>query len=548
MTFASRCSECGFFLGTSSDDSQQISESFAVRVDTTPEYYKLLSSNDPPYESCDVELVDSVVSETEKCLERIDDRIARLRSRLAQLEHQRLSLSKHLARNKSILSPLRRLPDEILVEIFSWTLPSIVTMRRRGSFDVTQPPWILGHISSRWRAVALASPSLWSLVAVNYTGTVDDRLPMPRAMLETQLERALTLKIHFYASEKAAISPQQWMFEFLAAQSTRWEELSISLTADLLPLLNRLRGQLPVLSRLWLQWDSARSQPKAAAQSELIDTIDCFETAPALVDVGIYNEYAFVPVRLPIRQLVRYQLDGPLAVHRRLLEQAARTLVEVHIDLCFHPPFWVDSDHITIPSLRRLYIRDSIVLDYLTLPALEEVALCIWDLRTASYVANIQSLVSRSACPLRRLCVKGLLTSQSTLDLLHALPSVAELAFIAHSHYSKNGAEELIEALSDVSAAPHLSGVFLGCENKCHIDYALYAEMLRARWEADHCALHRAALLIDSNWDSDSLSGLTDETRFDLDVLRGEGLDLVLCEGVEATEVIGGWTFNSVWN
>ncbi|KAJ6463570.1 hypothetical protein C8R45DRAFT_1177472 [Mycena sanguinolenta] len=545
MTPTTRCSECGFFLGTTADRSEAISDSFAVRVDITREYYRLLNSNDSPYESCDVELVNSVVAETEKCLARIDDQIARLRSRLAQLEAQRVSLSKHLERNKSILSPLRCLPPEILVEIFSWTLPSIVSVRRCGSFDVTHPPWTLGHISSRWRAVALTSPSLWSLIAVNYTGTADDRPAIPQSMLETQLERARTLKVHFYASENfTTMGHQQRMFEFLAAHSTRWEELSISLTANMVRLLTRLQGQLPALRRLWLQWDSARSQPKATA-SQLID-IDCFATAPLLVDVGVYNEYVFVPVRLPIRQLVRYQLDGPWTVHKRLLEQAWRTLVELRIEISFDLPSWDDSDHhiITIPSLKSLYVRDAHILDHLTLPALEEVALSAWDWYAALFVTNLDSLTRRSVCPLRRLCVKGPFSSASTLDLLRALPSVVELAFIANSHSFAHEAEELVEALSDVSVAPYLSEISLGCENKCDIYYTRYAEMLRMRWEADHCALHRAALLMDS----DSGSGLSDGTRFFLDILREEGLDLVLREGAEAAEVIGGWTFNSVWN
>ncbi|KAJ7157290.1 hypothetical protein C8R46DRAFT_859860, partial [Mycena filopes] len=60
----------------------------------------------------------------------------------------------------SILSGLRRLPLEILAYIFLLTIPSV---------EETCPlrsPWILGHICRRWRAIALATPALWSSIVI----------------------------------------------------------------------------------------------------------------------------------------------------------------------------------------------------------------------------------------------------------------------------------------------------------------------------------------------------------------------------------------------
>ncbi|KAJ7691902.1 hypothetical protein B0H17DRAFT_872627, partial [Mycena rosella] len=130
-----------------------------------------LSSNEAPLE-LDLAAVKSVISDTDARLVCLDTKISRLQDRLKRLEEERAAVSRYHAQNNAILSPLRRMPPEVLGEIFSWTLPSArdaVALGRRGTTsicgsDVGSSPWILGHISSRWRAIALSTPSLWSLV------------------------------------------------------------------------------------------------------------------------------------------------------------------------------------------------------------------------------------------------------------------------------------------------------------------------------------------------------------------------------------------------
>ncbi|KAJ7691893.1 hypothetical protein B0H17DRAFT_864928, partial [Mycena rosella] len=101
------------------------------------------------------------VSETSKHLSFLDSEIWGLRERLKQLEEECVAVSICHAQNSIILSPLRRMPPKVLGEIFSWILPSA---RDPLDHDIGRSPWVLTHISSRWRAVALLTPLLWSLV------------------------------------------------------------------------------------------------------------------------------------------------------------------------------------------------------------------------------------------------------------------------------------------------------------------------------------------------------------------------------------------------
>ncbi|KAF8801684.1 hypothetical protein BYT27DRAFT_7067926, partial [Phlegmacium glaucopus] len=96
--------------------------------------------------------------------------------RLEELHHQcptsdrtfqatKSRLLEFIEAHKALLSPVRYLPTEILHEIF-------LQVRYADHDSCTHPsltstiviPWRLGHISHRWREVALSIPSLWDTI------------------------------------------------------------------------------------------------------------------------------------------------------------------------------------------------------------------------------------------------------------------------------------------------------------------------------------------------------------------------------------------------
>ncbi|KAJ7312408.1 hypothetical protein DFH08DRAFT_645378, partial [Mycena albidolilacea] len=125
------------------------------------------NSNEPPDES-EFPFVRSVVSKTEASLAGLDAEIANLRENLKRLEEDRAALFSYQMRNTAILSPLRRVPPELLREIFSWTLP-LLESPGEVSHGIGQSPWLITQISSRWRAVSLSTPSLWSRITIDYS-------------------------------------------------------------------------------------------------------------------------------------------------------------------------------------------------------------------------------------------------------------------------------------------------------------------------------------------------------------------------------------------
>jgi hypothetical protein len=516
-----KCSKCG---KTSKADRSKPQVKTAPDTSFAPgtRQYALLNRNEPPDDS-EYPFIHSLILDADAQLARIDQRISKAQKKLERLEEERAPVLGIRARSKAIVSPLRRMPPEVLGEIFSWTLPSIREEMDRGRFDMAASPWVLTRISSHWRAVSLSTPSLWSRVVVDYSQGHVPSSSYPRALIQAQFQRAKNLKIHFYGREIVSDSrPQIQMFQFLLQYSSRWEELCLGLTSEILALTAPLRDRFSSLERLWIQWDSSQSQP-------LTGFLGCFQTARTLIDVGILNEYRFVPISFPTHQLTRYHLDAPWREHARIL-RLAQNLVEAHIRVDFDDEPWPASNEpIDLSGLRRLYVSHLEILDFLKAPILEGLVFWVERDDLSDILLILEAFVDRSACLLRRLYLKGSPDSHATTHILRSLPSVIELV-IGHDvsgRKAKKRVTALMTALNPSRTpsrvtdiiAPHLALLILACREENDIDYTAYFQMAKERWEAAAYALRTTKLLIQSGLQPDP------ETLAGLHTLQQNGLD-----------------------
>ncbi|KAJ7231034.1 hypothetical protein B0H12DRAFT_1029649 [Mycena haematopus] len=194
----SRCSNCG---ALSTDELVDVPDVFPA---PGTRYYTLLTTNEPPEDS-ESTFIRSVISKTADRLASLEDEIYKVKEKLKHLEDQRASLSSHRTQHDAILSPLRRMPPELLSEIFSSTLPSLRETWDNRKHYMDHSSWVLSHVSSCWRMVSLSIPSLWSTIVINYN---DTSIAHPAAPVETQLQRADKLKIHFYSHKTPDPHPQ----------------------------------------------------------------------------------------------------------------------------------------------------------------------------------------------------------------------------------------------------------------------------------------------------------------------------------------------------
>ncbi|KAF7360838.1 F-box domain-containing protein [Mycena sanguinolenta] len=526
------CSECGTFVLSTGDDFE-----LNLSTQTLARVAQLSATNEAPHEA-ELSIIRPILQKTSARLASLDAEIPRLKAHLAQLEEQRAVISRYHAQNLSILSPLRRMPPEILGEIFSWTI-------RPDVCSTDKSPWVLTHVCGDWRTVALSKSSLWSLIYIDFS--VKEKYPLE--MVNTQVERARSLKIHFFGSQNCDSASQIAVFDLLASHSGRWEDLSIQLTSHLVPHMKATHYDLTALRRVWVQWDdsTSRSQPPE------LDSIDFFQSAISLVEIAVISHVRFVPTRFPVvHQLTRYDLAAPWQTHCGLLKSLPN-LQDVHIRRFFDDgEDWpAPEDPIDMLHLRRLYVTDPTTLNYLRAPGLEELVTQSVAIHTAETRGSLERFLVRSCCSPRRLCIQGLLDVHMAA-ILQKYPSITEITVTDEFEEDESTQRDIFStflALFTISdstpsamALPHITKVGFACENARAVLCPLFLNMVESRRSIEGCALSNAELLLlDCEAPPDSQSMARIET------LRKAGLEVSFWFGRRAQKSADRWFHTAQW-
>ncbi|KAJ7149442.1 hypothetical protein C8R43DRAFT_1128444 [Mycena crocata] len=322
----------------------------------------LLGTNDPPSED-EIGAARGVISAAQGRMELLDSHISELRLVLIRLRNERTETEQIVQKYRVILSPIRRLPPELVCEIFSL----VPCTRRVGYQTVSQPPWRLAHINRSTRAAALTYTALWSSLHVAHVhwGSL-------AAMIETQYSRASNapLDVTFWYWIDGPEDPAS--VKALLLHSTRWRTLSIRVNhgyEEIMDVLNRVKNQLPSLHTLTLEMSGENPLPTANAFSSarglrtvLLTDISCRKLSPSPTSL-----------QLPWGDLVRYRgkytIPRQLAILRRTPKLLECSLGDIR---------WIGSSElppVQLNHLRRLHCERAGILAHLATPALEILSL-----------------------------------------------------------------------------------------------------------------------------------------------------------------------------
>ncbi|KAK0471878.1 hypothetical protein IW261DRAFT_1313641, partial [Armillaria novae-zelandiae] len=123
-----------------------------------------IKTNNPPRDHEEVDFTNAV-SDGPDILSDLDSRIVRARTVLEKLIRERECIEDHLQATKTLLHPIRRLPDDVLREIFTTCVKTETFLYRRrigNSLDILKrSQWVLSHVYHPWREVALNTAMLW---------------------------------------------------------------------------------------------------------------------------------------------------------------------------------------------------------------------------------------------------------------------------------------------------------------------------------------------------------------------------------------------------
>jgi len=93
-----------------------------------------------------------------------------MQATLEEMKRQRDELSQHIDQYRALTSPIRRLPQEILLEVFVHCLPK----DHNAFMSSHDAPLLLGRICSSWRSISLSAPQLWTTIYVRVPGRPAD--------------------------------------------------------------------------------------------------------------------------------------------------------------------------------------------------------------------------------------------------------------------------------------------------------------------------------------------------------------------------------------
>ncbi|KAJ7509486.1 hypothetical protein B0H11DRAFT_1250639 [Mycena galericulata] len=387
----------------------------------------LLSSNTVP-SGAEIPLIRRNCVESQTRLDGLNCRIDALQATLDQLVEERAKLVEERAklvddiqRHIAVLAPIRRVPPEIVCEIFSWIPQST---RKIGVTLVDQPSWWLGHICSSWREIAVGESRLWRTFNILHSWGHPLQFTYPQSMLQTQLLRSasapLAIILNWSSNEIVEMSADRLVLGTLLASSNRWESIRVhcySATSRtiLLDALRGLKGQLSQLKTLEFINEGDTSPP--------LDQSDIFSIAPRLTDILLTDSRTaqYSPNFLvPWRQITRYRGVYSLAQQLEIFQNSSN-LVECGVSLDYQNEAQGDV-LVTVPYLRRLFAESTVSLSHLTLPALAE-------LFTQGPVDPILPFIHRSSCWLTALVLTSFFSSKGLIPVLETSPSL-ELLYL----------------------------------------------------------------------------------------------------------------------
>ncbi|KAF7346751.1 F-box domain-containing protein [Mycena sanguinolenta] len=384
----------------------------------------------------------ATISATPAELERYDAEILRQPNELDRLTLERRTLAWYADGCRSVFSPIRRLPVEILAVIFG-----MCELRERHEYSEvwSQRPEVqqlaeeevdrvslrhlrqLAQVSSFWNCVIMETAKLWSTIIVDTSVwsecavSVDTLLSMLDSSLNRGGDHALTIQVGVVNSHHRPVC------ELLSRHASRWRDVYFWSDIEASEYLAAAKGNLGRLEKLHIAsgWED----------------VDAFKDAPLLADLSFYGHLYRVP-NIPWSQIrkLTYWANGLFDASNCLeFLSLAPNLVDavftVDLQMVLSDHRWkARSSNVRSISFEMI-IHDPLVvgqmLDSLTFPRAESFAFtpCLGAPPPLWPSQQFVTLTHRSqfSMHLTRLEIHALLTDEELLYCLAPLLKLEEL-------------------------------------------------------------------------------------------------------------------------
>ncbi|KAJ6573479.1 hypothetical protein DFH09DRAFT_1457540 [Mycena vulgaris] len=196
-------------------------------------------------------------------LKHLDNTIADMRTTLAKLEDERVALSAYVDAHRALISPARRLPPDLIREIFVACLPT----QHNCVMSATEVPVVLGRICSAWRIVSHSTPRLWSSLHIveprfpndSPPGLAEEKLKQRLETTRTWLARsgqcALSISLYCHPDSPGFSPSAQHLFmQAILPFASRWEHINFATPPLTLGTLSHFTASdVPMLKSVAIQ-------------------------------------------------------------------------------------------------------------------------------------------------------------------------------------------------------------------------------------------------------------------------------------------------------
>lgn len=468
----------------------------------------------------------------------------RLVDAVDHLDKQQQELERSLLNQQALLAPVRYVPSEVLSEIFIWCLPRVDP---NDEFDENiflddGVPLLLAEICSRWRAIALSTPQLWTTISVHFPSNVGRVLEAVQMWLKRSGSLPLAVNIRWRSFEKEYLqfaNNANWSsLDAILAQADRWRYAYLVLPGKDLRRIAKVQHRLTKLSRVHI--DISTREETAV-----------FADLPNLQSVDFLPGTVTSHFQLPWSRLKSSSLHANRAMDCiQWLQQGSNLVYSAFTCDYGRPQPQGPEGSLVTPILERLdidltfegHLRD--LVHHLTCPSLRELQISIdcEDMSEEEHLVMspepyLSSFLCRSGNRLQRLCLRGShLDSQDLARCLGVLASLVELELDLDERLgieSENGG--FTSTFSSLSPEDLLERMTHHAAGKCPSGSIVLVPQLKRftvklqRWKED--GLEQLEELIQSRWAVDSSSS----SDVASDVHSVQLLDKVVIGGLPAT-------------
>ncbi|KAJ7149226.1 hypothetical protein C8R43DRAFT_858110, partial [Mycena crocata] len=222
----------------------------------TSPFTDILHTNAVPSDS-ERDVIYNLLEVPRKKLAEATEEITRLQAIMDEAIKRRDELREFIDAHLALLSPTRRLPEDVIRSVFLAALPS----PGNASFSSDEAPLLLCQICRSWRNIALTTPRLWASIHIVLPGQAN--LPLLTGRVKTWLGRSGTVPVAITivsSSTPGALDCDcSDLLSVLTAASRRWRSIELAAYhTGITPLLLSLSSEdVPLLQNLVIKDDTA---------------------------------------------------------------------------------------------------------------------------------------------------------------------------------------------------------------------------------------------------------------------------------------------------